>query len=282
VKSNSGNLVQTGYTFVGWNTASNGSGASYAGGAILTIGTSNVTLFAQWTAVNQTYSVSYNGNTNTGGSAPIDGNNYLSGATVTVRNMGTLVKTGCAFAGWNTSADGSGTPYNPGDTFVMGAFNVTLYAQWVVTITATAGANGSISPSGVATVIAGTNKTYTITPNPNYHVAGVVVNGSPVDSVSTYTFTNVSANNSISASFAVNPYSITYNGNGNTGGTVPVDPNLYNSGQTAIVLDNTGGLSNGVLTFNGWNTASDSSGTTYAAGQGLLITGNVTLYAKWH
>jgi hypothetical protein len=63
-----------------------------------------------YVAAAPTYSVTYNGNTSTGGSVPTDAGAYANGATVTVRgNSGTLVKTGYTFNGWNTAADGSGT-----------------------------------------------------------------------------------------------------------------------------------------------------------------------------
>ena len=78
-----------------------------------------------------THTVTYNGNGSTGGAVPTDGNSYLPGVTVTVLgNSGSLVKTGYAFVGWNTAANGSGTTYAAGYTFVMGAANVTLYAAW--------------------------------------------------------------------------------------------------------------------------------------------------------
>lgn len=48
--TNSGNLVRTGYTFVGWNTSDNGSGTNYAVGATYTANAA-VTLFAKWTAI---------------------------------------------------------------------------------------------------------------------------------------------------------------------------------------------------------------------------------------
>ncbi len=50
VLGNTGGLVKTGYTFAGWNTAANGSGTHYAAGATFAMGSSNVTLYAQWTA----------------------------------------------------------------------------------------------------------------------------------------------------------------------------------------------------------------------------------------
>lgn len=75
--------------------------------------------------------VIYNGNGNTGGAAPIDVNPYIPGATVSVLgNTGSLVRTGYAFSGWNTAADGSGTSYSPDTSITIGTANVTLYAQW--------------------------------------------------------------------------------------------------------------------------------------------------------
>jgi uncharacterized repeat protein (TIGR02543 family) len=95
----------------------------------MAMGSANVTLYAKWTA-NSTFTVTYLGNGNTGGSIPIDSTNYEQGQTVTVMgNTGNLVKTGYAFAGWNTQADGSGTTYAQAQTFTMGSANVT-YAKW--------------------------------------------------------------------------------------------------------------------------------------------------------
>ncbi|MEW5816632.1 MAG: InlB B-repeat-containing protein, partial [Spirochaetota bacterium] len=81
-----------------------------------------------------TYTVTYNGNGHTGGTVPTDSTNYEQGQTVTVPgNTGSLVKTGYTFNGWNTQADGNGTTYTQGQTFLMGAANVTLYAKWTTT-----------------------------------------------------------------------------------------------------------------------------------------------------
>ncbi|MFN5347875.1 MAG: beta strand repeat-containing protein, partial [Bacteroidota bacterium] len=77
------------------------------------------------------------------------------------------------------------------------------------TITASAGANGSISDAGANTVNCEDNKSFTITPNSCYSIADVLVNGVSVGAVSSYTFTNVSANNTIDASFAIITYTIT-------------------------------------------------------------------------
>src|SRR5439155_10217865 len=59
------------------------------------------------------------------------------------------------------------------------------------TIDASAGANGSISPSGAVAVSPGANQSFTITPNACYHVADVLVDGSSVGAVPTFTFSNV-------------------------------------------------------------------------------------------
>ena len=48
VAGNTGGLVKTGYTFVGWNTASNGSGKFYPKGSKITTTGSNTTLYAMW------------------------------------------------------------------------------------------------------------------------------------------------------------------------------------------------------------------------------------------
>lgn len=80
--------------------------------------------------------VLYNGNTSTGGTAPVDASSpYAEGATVTVAALGDLVKTYYHFTGWNTAANGSGTARAVGSTFTMGATPVTLYAQWVADAT---------------------------------------------------------------------------------------------------------------------------------------------------
>ena len=81
------------------------------------------------------FTVTYDGNGNTGGTAPADALSYTQGQTVTVLgNSGNLVLPGYDLTSWNTLANGSGTSYPApfGQTFIMGSANVTLYAQWVL------------------------------------------------------------------------------------------------------------------------------------------------------
>lgn len=80
-----------------------------------------------------TYTVTYNGNDNTSGNVPTEEtSSYVSGSTVVVLGNSSspvLAKTGFVFAGWNTAANGSGTSYSPGNTFIIEA-NTILYARW--------------------------------------------------------------------------------------------------------------------------------------------------------
>ena len=106
-------------------------GSGLTGGATGVVSISGNTVILTVTVVS-TYTMTYDGNGNTSGTAPADGSSpYSSGATVTVVGPGSLAKTGYAFANWNTAADGSGTSYNPADTFTI-TFNTTLYARWIV------------------------------------------------------------------------------------------------------------------------------------------------------
>ena len=76
------------------------------------------------------------------------------------------------------------------------------------TITATAEANGTLSPSGSVAVDYGGSQTFNITPNEGYYVADVLVDGKSVGPVITYTFTNTTANHTIEASFASEIYTL--------------------------------------------------------------------------
>ncbi|MDO8250785.1 MAG: InlB B-repeat-containing protein [Rhodoferax sp.] len=208
VLGNTGALVKTGFAFSGWNTAANGSGTAYTANANFTL-TANTTLYAQWT--NQaTYTITYNGNTNLGGTAPVDVNSpYTSGSVITVLgNTGLLTKTGYTFTGWNTAANGTGTAYAAAATFPLSA-NTTLYAQWY-------------QPT----------------------------------------------------------YTVIYNGNTSTSGDVPTDASLYAAGAT-VTVQSAGTLVKTGSTFAGWNTASGGTGTTYAAGATFAITATTRLYAQW-
>jgi uncharacterized repeat protein (TIGR02543 family) len=130
VLGNTGSLVNTGYTFVGWNmSAGGGAATTYTPGNQFPMPAADVTLYAVWTT--SPYTVTYNGTVATIGSAPVDPNNYEQGETVTVlSNTGGLAYPGYFFGGWNMASNGSSTTYQPGQTFPMPAADVVLYAVW--------------------------------------------------------------------------------------------------------------------------------------------------------
>jgi len=294
VLANTGNLVNTNCTFAGWNTQPNGSGTTYTQAQTFTMGAANVTLYAKWTA-NPTYTITYNGNGNTGGSVPIDTTNYEPGQTVTVlANTGNLVNTNYTFAGWNTQANGSGTTYTQTQTFTMGTANVTLYAKWTANPTYTVTYNGNGNTGGsvpIDTTNYEQGQTVTVLANTGNLVKGgyffdgwnALADGTGTTYAPGQTFTMGVANVTLYAKWTANPtYAVTYNGNGNTGGSVPIDTTNYEQGQTVTVLGNTGNLVKGGYFFDGWNALVDGTGTTYAPGQTFTMgVASVTLYAKW-
>ena len=110
-----------------------------------------------------------------------------------------------------------------------------------------------------------------------------LADGTGTDRAVASTFVISAANVTLYAKWTTNPtYSVTYNGNGSTGGTVPADSGAYQSGTTVTVLGNTGTLVKAGSTFIGWNTLADGTGTDRAAASTFAIgAANVTLYAKW-
>lgn len=81
---------------------------------------------------------------------------------------------------------------------------------------------------------------------------------------------------------ASSTYSVTYDGNGSTSGSVPEDDKEYDKDDKVTVLGNTGGLAKAGYAFGGWNTENDGTGTTYDADDTFTITSSTTLYAKWN
>ena len=77
-------------------------------------------------------------------------------------------------------------------------------------------------------------------------------------------------------------YTVTYFGNGNTSGTVPIDSSSpYNPSTSVTILGNTGTLAKTGYGFGGWNTQPDGTGTNYVGDDIFTINANTTLYANW-
>lgn len=119
LKLSSTKPTRTGYSFKNWNTASNGSGTSYASGANYTANAA-ATLYAQWNI--NTYTVTYNGN---GGTvSPTTATKTYNQALT----LATATRTDYIFKGWATSATGS-VIYPAGSSYTNNAV-ITLYAVW--------------------------------------------------------------------------------------------------------------------------------------------------------
>ncbi len=123
---------------------------------------------------------------------------YDSGSTV---QLTAVPATGYNFVDWSGDLSGSSNP-----TSIIMNSNKNVTANFAInqyTITATAGPNGSINPSGVINVNYGDSLQFTITPNIGYRIDSVIVNGVYQGNMSTYTFRNISANHFITVKFSV-------------------------------------------------------------------------------
>ena len=151
----------------------------------------------------------------------INGNEWAS-TDGTVNNGDTVTVRQTSSAGYSAQTD---LVLDIGG--VTDTFSVTTMAIPQHTITASAGANGGISPSGAVVVNHGSEQAFTITPAPHYHVADVLVDGVSAGAVTSYTFTNVTTTHTITASFAIDTYSINASAGANGGispnGTVAVN-----------------------------------------------------------
>ena len=127
--------------------------------------------------------------------------------TYTVEDTFTLkapTKQGYAFTGWTY---GQQNEPNKNVTIPVGTTGrLEFEAHWVETvlITATAGDNGTITPSGAVAVPKGEAQTFKITPNDGYHIQDVKVDDKSVGAVKEYTFENVTEPHTIHATFARN------------------------------------------------------------------------------
>lgn len=130
-----------GYVFNGWNTQSNGLGTSYVPGNSLTIGSSDVTLYAQWGMI--PYSLAFD---TRGGTAIATQSNLATGTDIT---LDAAHRSGYEFVEWNTLADGSGVKHHEGSIFTVPAANTTLYAIWAQQLTVSYDSQGgsAVSPT---------------------------------------------------------------------------------------------------------------------------------------
>ena len=285
VKANTGSLTRAGYTFVGWNTQSNGSGDNYLSGSLFTVQSSNVTLYAKWSA--NSYTITYNLNGGSGSaqrsSSNVSTDTYTTGgSSVALPGVGTLTRSGYTFDGWNTSAAGSGTNRAAGDTYTT-VSDVIFYAKWnAVTYTITYAGNtsdGGTTPTtgGYTTgqaspysVVANTfTKTLPVFGGWNTAADGTGTNyspGSPITTLSNITLYAI----------WIPQYTLHYaiNGGSVTSGSLPSDQ-LYNANTSITSIF--GSVARTGYTFGGWRNGS----TTIAAGGSFTIVQDSVLTAIW-
>jgi uncharacterized protein (TIGR02145 family)/uncharacterized repeat protein (TIGR02543 family) len=287
VLGNTGNLTKPGSIFKGWNTKNNGNGVDFQAGSTFNLGDSNMTLYAKWALI---FSVIYNGNTNAGGSVPIDSNKYETGAIVTVLgNSGDLVKDRYSFAGWNTNETGTGIDYNAGATFTMATNSKVLYAKWTTkpTYSITYFSNGSTGGMVPAVVNCDSGSQVIIADKGTLMKTGYsflgwnsLSDGNGKALSPGLKFKMDSANILLYAQWKANTYILKYNGNGSTGG-VPPDSTKHLYGAQGTVAG-AGSLLKTGHTFVGWNTDSMGNGIDYTPGAMITIgEANIILYARW-
>jgi hypothetical protein len=219
------------------------------------------------------YTVTFNGNGSTGGSMA---NETASVATDLTANAYT--RTGYSFAGWNTVATGGGTSYANGASYPFTA-STTLYAQWsaVTSYTVTFNANLGTGTMANETASVATNLTTNAYTRTGYNFTGwntvATGGGTSYANGASYPFT---ASTTLYAQWsAVTSYTVTFSGNGSTGGSMAIESASTPTNLTPNAFTRTG------YSFAGWNTVATGTGTAYADGASYPFAASTTLYAQW-
>jgi uncharacterized repeat protein (TIGR02543 family) len=278
-------LVKGAQVFFSWNTASGGAGTTYLYGAALTV-TGSITLYAQYTGT--TYTVTYDANGATGGSAPA-ARTVGAGGAIRVADGAGLTRGTDVFNGWNTAPDGGGTPYSAG-SYLAVTGTITLYAQYAAPGTkywVWFSKNDSDGGSAPLTggVQAGANETITIPGKNDLWKTGHVFAGwntaQDGSGVLYPAGSSLTVNRDIIlyARWTAITYTVTCHANGATSGSAPAAQTVTEG--ESVTLPAGGGLSKTGFYFAGWNTGADGTGSAYAAGASYTPSGNVTLYARW-
>lgn len=281
-------FTRDGYTFTGWKRADTGD--AYQDGQQVANLTSTpngiVTMIAQWTP--NPASINYDPNPPTGRTPGGQGTANWTGHTGDTQAIGANGWTvdGYTFIGWNTSADGKGTAYAPGTTWIANG-TLTLYAQWTpgqasLTYDGNGATGGKTDPQTGKTDEkinvrdnGFTRDGYTfVTWNTQAGCKGKAVN--PGDEWT------LQGSSTLYACWAGNAQTLTYHGNGATGGNTAAQ-----SGKTGDELTtNANGFTRDGYTFVRWDTAKDGSGTAYGEGkngvsQYVMKPAGNDLYAIW-
>ena len=281
-------FTRDGYTFAGWKRADNQQ--AYGDGQWVTNLTTQpngiVTMVAQWSA-NEAH-IRYNPNPpagkTTGGQGTPNWDGH-TGDTPTIGQNGWTID-GYTFAGWATSPDGSGARYAPGARWTANG-TLTLYAQWTpgqagLTYDGNGATGGKTDPQ-----TGKTDEKINVRDNGFTRDGYTFVTwntqadckGNAVKPNSEWTLRGSST---LYACWAGTAQTLTYHGNGATGGNTAVQ-----SGKTGDELTtNANGFTRDGYTFVRWDTAKDGSGTAYGEGkngvsQYVMKPAGNDLYAIW-
>lgn len=281
-------FTRDGYTFTGWKRADTGD--AYQDGQQVANLTSTpngiVTMIAQWTP--NPASINYDPNPPTGRTPGGQGTANWTGHTGDTQAIGANGWTvdGYTFIGWNTSADGKGTAYAPGTTWIANG-TLTLYAQWTpgqagLTYDGNGATGGKTDPQPGKT-----DEKINVRDNGFTRDGYMFVTwntqadckGKAVDPGDEWT---LQGSGTLYACWAGTAQTLAYHGNGATGGNTAVQ-----SGKTGDELTtNANGFTRDGYTFVRWDTAKDGSGTAYGEGKNgvsqytMKPAGN-DLYAIW-
>ena len=207
-----------------------------------------------------------------------------SGANGTVTPTGTTVVTSGSSRAYTitpsagyyvatVTVDGSSVGAVSTYTFTSVGASHTISASFAIytySLTASSGANGTVTPTGTTVVSYGGSQVYSMTPSSGYVVGSLTVDGSSVSVVPTYTFTSVGASHTISASFVVTPsVGASYGGGKLAYILVSGDPG-YSSTTVHGLIAATSDQSTAALWYNGTYTVTGATGT--AVGSGLSNT----------
>jgi len=275
-------LTRSGYTFGGWNTAAAGNGTNYSAGSSYRP-TANITLYANWVT---TYTVTFAANANGAatGTAPLT-RTVNAGTKITLPDRNTLTRTNYAFSGWNTSAEGTGTNYDPGISFTVNA-NITFYAKWTINAYTVSFNLNNGSGTAPSSQTASVGSSITLPGGSGITRSGYVFGGWNTSTDGTGTNYNAGASytptgNTQSITLYIKwivAYTVTFNINNNSGNSAPATQTV-GSGSSIAALPSTTWTD---YVFDGWNTSANGTGTNYSAGSSYTPTGNITLYAQWY
>lgn len=270
-----------GYTFAGWATNADGSGARYAPGARWTAN-GTLTLYAQWTPGQA--SLTYDGNGATGGKT--DPQTGKTDEKINVRDNG-FTRDGYTFVTWNTQADCKGNAVKPNSEWTLRGSS-TLYACWAgVAQTLTYHGNGATGGNTAAqsghtgdelTTNANgfTRDGYTFVRWDTAKDGSGTAYGEGKNGVSQYVMKP--AGNDLYAIWKANPATIQYRNDWpNTTGSTPDTTGV--TGQNVTIARN--GFTRPGYTFTGWARDRRTNPSLQPGGRYTLTPGTTTLWAQW-